>query len=136
MTRGAFSAATKRKVVDRQDGGCWICFRVVVDTLDYSPIAAHEYHHRLPRRSGGRFGEMARVCASPANCLLLCAQCHRDVERFRSFGVRWGYIVAEGHLPTTQPVYEPHRLTWWLLDTTGGQAYSQAPLPPSEVDAA
>lgn len=135
MSRGAFSSATKRKVVDRQDGGCWICFRVVVDTLDYSPIAAHEYHHRLPRRSGGRFGEMARVCASPANCLLLCAECHRSVESSRASAVRYGFIVGEGHLPTTQPVYEPRRLTWWLLDTLGGQAYSTAPQPDGEVAA-
>lgn len=135
MSRGAFSPATKRKVVDRQDGACFICSDLVVSTLDYSPLRPHEYHHRLPRRAGGRFGEMARVCASPANCLLLCSEHHRMVEAERASSVFYGYIVPEGHLPTTRAVYEPHSLSWWLLDTTGGQAHSTAPQPDDEVAA-
>lgn len=135
MSRGAFTNDTRRKVVQRQDGGCWFCGVLVVDTLDYTPLRLHAYHHRLPRRSGGRFGEMARVCASPANALLLCDPHHLIIESDRTKALAWGLLVPEGHLPTTVPVFEPQTATWWLLDSNGGRSLSQSPVDPEGVAA-
>ena len=100
MSPGAFSPKVKMAVVDRQDGCCCSCGRMVVNTLDYTPLRPAEYHHRLPRRSGGRRGPMAALVATAANCLLLCAGCHDRIERRgRAVAESFGYLLKEGQDP-------------------------------------
>jgi hypothetical protein len=128
MSRAAFSVATKRLVIRRQDGACCVCGVLVVDTLDNSPRADHEYHHRLPRRAGGRYGVMADVCASPANCLLLCRGHHAMVESNRENALAYGWLLTEGEAPTAVPVF--HLGEWVVLDDRGNARPSKSPLPP------
>lgn len=42
---------------------------------------------------GGTAGERAAILSSPANCLLLCAKCHRWVETHRDLATSAGWLV-------------------------------------------
>lgn len=106
---GAFSPRVKRAIVDRQDGACAICSTVLIETVGYSPLRPHEFHHRLPRRSGGRHGDMAHVVGSAANGLLLCSPCHVGLESRRTHSLSRGWIIPDS------PGVDPRAVDVWHL---------------------
>ena len=113
VAKGAFTTATKLLIWERDEGRC------VVTGRPLSMESGTEVHHRLPRRSGGRKGEWARICASPANGVLLSVEGHRWVESDRYEAMRDGLLIPQGWLPTkTALKHAVHGLVH--LDDLGG----------------
>lgn len=113
MSKGAFSRQTKLLIWERDQGRC------VVTGERLSMESGTEVHHRLPRRSGGRKGEWARICASPANGVLLSVPGHRWVESNRYEAMRLGLLIPEKWIPARTPLkHAVHGLV--LLDDLGG----------------
>ena len=84
---GSFSAEVKAAVTLRARSGCERCGRWCGEG------AWAEHHHRIPRGMGGAAAERAAILSSPANCLLLCARCHRWVEANRGEATAAGFLV-------------------------------------------
>jgi 5-methylcytosine-specific restriction protein A len=79
-------------------------------------------HHRRPRAAGGSRREDTNL---PSNLLLLCEQCHLDVESKRDVSRAFGFLVRQGDDPATVPVRTVNG--WVLLHADGSlQAYREA----------
>lgn len=80
---------------------------------------------------GGASAERAATLSSPANCLLLCARCHRWVESNRSAATDAGFLVPWSLDPAEVPVDVYDRGPTLL--SVGGwyirQAVSEGPSP-------
>lgn len=95
---GSFSAEVKAAVTLRARSGCERCGRWAGEG------AWAEHHHRIPRGMGGASSERAAILSSPANCLLLCAPCHRWIERHRDLATASGWLVPWTDDPAEMPV--------------------------------
>lgn len=125
---GQFTTRTKRIVIDRQDGACAICQRLIIETVGYGPLRDYEFHHRLPRRAGGRRGHMARLVASPANCLLLCSPCHDGIERgSRTYALSRGWLIPDSRDIDPSLVDVWHLGVWVRLTDSGSVAVGDYP---------
>lgn len=100
-----FSAAVRKQVLSRASGHCERCGQ-----LSFT----YEHHHRRPRGMGG---SKADTTNGPANCLLLCPGCHREVEGNRADALRFGWLVRQGQEPAEVPVFR--RGTWVTLTEDG-----------------
>ena len=71
---------------------------------------------------------------SPANLLLLCANCHDWVESTRAAAYEQGYLVHRGQDPAETPVLRPDGGTVHLDHDGGMSAWlpPTGPLPRSE----
>jgi 5-methylcytosine-specific restriction endonuclease McrA len=74
-----------------------------------------QVHHRRPRGAGG---SRAADSNTPANLILLCADCHRWVEENRAAALADGLLVRSGAAPEAVPVRLTHGLVY--LDAEGG----------------
>ena len=95
MSRGGFSAKTKRVIVDRQDGACGVCGVMCIDPLDYRPLREHSFQHRRARAMGGSCDP---VTSSPANGLLVCGSAttgdHQRIEAHPAWAAGRGFRVS------------------------------------------
>lgn len=61
----------------------------------------YHVHHRRPRRMGGSQLPDTNL---PQNLLILCADCHSQVESERSVGYEGGWLVRQQEDPALVPV--------------------------------
>lgn len=73
-----------------------------------------EHHHRRPRGAGGSKRDDTNV---PSNALLLCHDCHQDIESERTEAINQGWLVNQNHSPADIPVR--YRGKWVYLDDLG-----------------
>lgn len=118
VTGGAFSPATRRRIIDRDDSCCVACGKYVVIAYgDYS------IQHRKARGMGG-----TRRKATAADGLLVhgtgTTECHGFIEANPEWAVTMGYRVPQWEDVREVPVYVAG-LGWRLLDD-GGNAHPLA----------
>lgn len=106
-----FSAAVRTTIRQRADGYCEKC----------GTRRGIQAHHRRPRGMGGSKLDDTNTAS---NALLLCGDCHADIESNRDTAINRGWLVPQHHNPADIPVF--YRGTWVYLDDLGGL---------SEVDA-
>lgn len=112
-----FSTEVKDLVYTRAGGACERCGERTSD---------EQFHHRSARRSGGtRRPEINAV----SNALLLCAECHRHVESYRTLSYERGWLVRSCGEPLAIPVLRHDG--WALLDDDGN--YYRIPEPENGV---
>lgn len=81
-----------------------------------------DVHHRLNRKSGGRYGDMADQVNGPASLLFACRHHHDQVTsawgRALAEARRRGWLLQEHQHPEDTPVWTRHRPEpVWLLPT-------------------
>lgn len=100
-----FSPATRKVIHTRANGRCERC-------TSSNPA---ETHHRRPRGMGG---SKDLVTNTPANGVLLCSECHRDIESRRTKALQDGWLLRQAHDPRKVPVFY-HSASWRLLTVDG-----------------
>lgn len=98
--------------------GCragWLC--EICESWDDCQV-----HHRRPRAMGGSRREDTN---SPANLLLLCADCHRNTESRRGEALNNGWLVRQADSPAQIAVLVDNGSRWVYLTSTG--EYSDNP---------
>lgn len=100
-----FSKTVRELVLKRASGHCERCGGVSF---------RYEHHHRRPRAMGG---SKRADTNEPANCLLLCLECHRAIEMNRAEALDHGWLVPQGCTPSEVAVLR--RGTWVLLFDDG-----------------
>lgn len=99
-----FPAAVRGLVRQRADSFCEKC----------GLSRGYEFHHRRPRGMGGSRLEDTNVAS---NCLLLCRDCHANIESERAAAVNQGWLVTQTGCPADIPVR--YRGAWVYLDDLG-----------------
>lgn len=100
------SPATRRLVLDRAQGCCELCGRLLHDGTTW--IGAHSVHHRQPRGMGGTTRPDANAVWV---LLLLCGSattpdgCHTYVETNRTEALANGWLVPQAGEPATVLVH-------------------------------
>ena len=87
-----------RQLVWERDGGCCVRCGIYGGVHTFPP---HQLHHRRPRGMGGTSRDDTN---SPANLVLLCAQCHEWVESWRTRALCAGQLVSQGVDPALIPL--------------------------------
>jgi 5-methylcytosine-specific restriction enzyme A len=100
---------------------CWRC-EICGQEIGGSG-AQYEVHHRRARAMGGTLRPDTN---STANLLLLCADCHRQVESRRAEALRNGWLVHQYALPACVAVLIT-RDRWCYLNDSGGYALDPPP---------
>lgn len=95
------------KVVRERDGLCFVCNG-----------RGTQIHHRLPRKMGG---SSHHYINEPANLLLVCGDCHRDIESSRHKAMGRGLLVPGNRKPDTWPIWHGYTQTWVRHDNDGGR---------------
>lgn len=104
MKDGEFTDEVKQTVNVRAFYRCEVCGE--------DPI--FEYHHRRPRGNGGsKRGDTGKA----SNCLGLCRQCHRMIEKHRNIARLMGWLVPQRWLPADVKVIYRGEVRW--LDDDG-----------------
>lgn len=111
-------------VYERAGWSCEVCTAGVGDRRGVD----HHLHHRRPRAMGGSSRTDTNL---PSNLLLLCPDCHRDIESHRAVALSMGWIVPQGTDPATVAVLV-QRDRWVYLTVNG--RYSDD--PPDSPDGA
>lgn len=104
MKQTGFPAGVRTAVRARADGYCERC----------GLKRGTETHHRRPRGAGGSKRDDTNVAS---NALLLCHDCHEDIESERTHAINQGWLVTQNHCPAGIPVY--YRGDWVYLDDLG-----------------
>lgn len=99
------SADVRRMVVARARWACERCGHSILSSK------GSDIHHRKPRRMGGTSDPAIN---SPANLVLLCRDCHRDIESNRLLAARSGWLVSAALDPEMIPL---------ITDKPGGRFY-------------
>ena len=117
-----FSNATRQIVKLRSGGQCERCGRSLGE---YTP---RSLHHRRPRGMGGNKSVETN---SPANAVAVCGTanspdgCHGWIESNRQEALELGWLVRQGHDPSSIPI--PHVLFGLVLLTHDGGFQSTEP---------
>lgn len=113
MTRRqtGFPPVVRSLIYDRSGGACERCGERHSDSA---------IHHRRPRQAGGTRRPETNY---PSNAGLLCGQCHREVESYRTQAFEDGWLVRQSHSPAEVPVLR--RGVLCLLDDVGGFSYTE-----------
>ena len=82
-----------RELVRSRDG--YACARCGMRDGEHV-LPRHQIHHRRPRGMGGTSRDDTN---SPANLILLCAECHALIESYRVHAFAAGWLVRQGHDP-------------------------------------
>jgi hypothetical protein len=101
MAKTEFHSEVRGLIRERANNRCEICGMTKYNM---------QIHHRRPRGMGGDGRATTNVVS---NGLLLCAQCHRMVERERATAYDQGWLVHQSVEPWTVPVRRFDG--WWLL---------------------
>jgi 5-methylcytosine-specific restriction protein A len=104
VTSKGFSPAVLSAVRQRANGWCERC----------GLKRGYEFHHRRPRGMGG--SKLANTNMT-SNALMLCRDCHADIESERTAAINQGWLITQNHSPTDIPVY--YRGAWVYLDDLG-----------------
>lgn len=99
-----FSAAVRATIRQRADGWCEKC----------GVRRGIQAHHRRPRGMGGSKLDDTNTAS---NALLLCGDCHADIESNRDVAVNHGWLVTQQNNPVDIPVFYRGRTV--LLDDLG-----------------
>jgi len=120
---GAFTPATVRLILARDDNRCARCGR---------PVRVEDrgrgwsVQHRRPRGMGG---SKDPVTASPVNAVILCGSattlCHGWVETHRAEARTHGWLVPQWRDPADVPVLH-HRQGWVWITPAGYRACTTA----------
>lgn len=115
MSRRAtgFPPLVRTLIYERSAGRCERCNEWTSDC---------QIHHRRPRGAGGTRREDTNTTS---NGVLLCSQCHREVESHRAKAFDDGWLVRQSHDPKATPVLR--REQWVYLDDDGGMRDAPAP---------
>lgn len=79
-------------VYERAMHSCEVCTESVGDRRGED----HHIHHRRPRGAGG---SRRADTNSPANLLLLCPECHRQIEGHREVSFGMGWLLRQSQNP-------------------------------------
>lgn len=79
-------------VYERAQHSCEVCTEAVGDRRGED----HHIHHRRPRAAGG---SRRPDTNSPANLLLLCPECHRQIEGNREISFGMGWLLRQNQNP-------------------------------------
>lgn len=112
---------TRQAVALRADWTCELC------QGSCPPWADFHYHHRQPRGMGGRRRAYVNL---PSNLLLLCSDCHTEVESRRAEALDRGWLVSRWAIPAETPVLVERESRYVYLTDSG--EYADAP-PPAGV---
>jgi 5-methylcytosine-specific restriction protein A len=104
-------------VYERAGHSCEVCTEGVGDRRGVD----HHVHHRRPRAAGG---SRRPETNSPSNLLLLCPECHDQIESNRSVARSVGWLVSQGADPASVRVLVQRDRWVWL---TGDGRYSDVP---------
>jgi 5-methylcytosine-specific restriction protein A len=107
-------------VYERAHWSCEICTGDVGDRRGVD----HHIHHRRPRAAGGSTRPDTNL---PPNLLLLCPDCHGQVESHRAVALSMGWLVPQGTDPATVAVLV--RRDQFVYLSTDGRYLDH---PPSE----
>lgn len=99
-----FTSAVRDIVTARSGGMCEVC-----------GDPAWDVHHRHPRKSGGTKRAWIGLAS---NGLHVCRMDHNLIEARRHLARMLGWLVRDGHDPSTTPVL--YRGSFVLLDDLGG----------------
>jgi 5-methylcytosine-specific restriction protein A len=113
-------AKTRGLVMARDGGRCRRCGAI-----------GEQIHHRLPRGMGGTRDKKIN---SPANLVVLCAGCHREIESDRLDAYDTGWLVRRGFNPAEQYVIDASGRMLMLLDS--GVVVTDPPIDPHFLPAA
>ena len=105
-----------RDVVDAiLERASWLCERC---NGGLGPVRGTDWHvhHRRPRAAGGSRREDTN---SPANCVILCPDCHADVESHRATAQTEGWLVPQTSDPATVAILIDRGARWVYLATDG-----------------
>lgn len=101
-----FSPAVRKLLEERSSGWCEVCG---INT-------AAEAHHRRARGAGGTKRPETNQAA---NGLMLCRDCHRLAESYRTVALTCGWLVAQSRDPGLVPVVYRGQVV--RLDDDGGK---------------
>lgn len=104
-------------VCERAGWSCEICTVGVGDRRGID----HHIHHRRPRGAGGSKRPETNL---PSNLLLLCPDCHGDIESHRAVAQSMGWIVVQASNPAAVAVLV-QKDRWVYL--TNDATYSDSP---------
>lgn len=125
-----FTADVVELIWERDRGACARCGRGLVRSRRGEDWAVH---HREPRGRGGA-GRKRWWVNLPCNGVLLCTECHVEVEKKRAEAVEAGFIVSALGIvrPHRVPIiHATHGRVW--LDSRGG--FSEVEPDPEGVAA-
>lgn len=108
MSVSAFSDVVRARVMARCGGFCEVRTRHCWDE-------ASQIHHRRPRGAGG---SKDPATGQAANGIGVCIPCHDHLEKHRAEARDNGWLVRQGTVPATVPIWRHRR--WVLLDDEGG----------------
>lgn len=83
--------ATRKVVLARDDYQCLRCLG-----------EAHHVHHRLRKGAGGTLDETIKY--GLANCVSLCASCHREIHASPEISYSQGWLVRFSDDPEARPL--------------------------------
>lgn len=104
-------------VYERAQHSCEVCTEAVGDRRGED----HHLHHRRPRAAGG---SRRPDTNSPANLLLLCPECHSQIESHRTISFSMGWLLSQRQEPSKVRVLV-QRDRWVFL--THEASYADAP---------
>lgn len=131
MTPGAFSPATRRLIITRDEGACVACGRPCVDPDTGIPqVPFYSIQHRRARGMGGSRDPLTD---SPANGVVLCGSavngCHGRVESQPVWASSQGLRIPQGADPRVVPVFHVNRGAT-VLTEAGTYAISELEVAP------
>jgi 5-methylcytosine-specific restriction enzyme A len=106
-------------VYERAQHSCEVCMEAVGDRR----VEDHHLHHRRPRAAGG---SRRPDTNSPANLLLLCPECHRQIEGNRTISFGMGWLLRQNQNPVDVPVLV-QRTRWMFLTADGFYLAAEGP---------
>lgn len=100
-----FPRSVREVVFSRAGGRCERC-----------GLAGREfqYHHRRPRGMGG---SLRGDTNTASNCVLVCLDCHNDIESNRTHARERGFLVSQRQRPAVVPLFRWQQ--WVLLGEDG-----------------
>lgn len=104
--------ATVAVVYERAQHGCERCAEHVGPERGVD----HHIHHRRPRAAGGSKRDDTN---SPANLVLICPDCHSEVESYREAAYAEGWLVRQTGDPAEVPILIERGNRWVLLSPLG-----------------
>jgi predicted HNH restriction endonuclease len=110
------TAAVVDLVYERASHSCEVCTCAVGDRRGID----HHIHHRRPRGAGG---SRRPDTNQPQNLLLLCPDCHLDIETHRGVAQSMGWLLTQQDDPARVAVLV-HRDRWFYLTADGRYADS------------
>jgi 5-methylcytosine-specific restriction protein A len=94
-------------VYERAGHSCEVCTEGVGDRRGVD----HHIHHRRPRAAGGSRRPDTNL---PSNLLLLCPECHEQIEGHRELARSVGWLVSQGTDPASVRVLVQRDRWVWL----------------------